>query len=106
MVTVDGSFAEFSFFRPEANAVYVVGDFNDWRTDQSRMTRVEGGYWRAKIKLQPGQFKFRYCADGVWYTDYAAFGVEPGPFGMDSVLSVSEPALTISEPLPAATAAA
>ena len=50
------------------------------------------------MKLPPGEFRFRYCADGVWYTDYAAFGVEPGQFGMDSVVYVAQPALKVKRP--------
>jgi len=35
------------------------------------------------------------CIRDRWYTDYAAFGVEPGRFGMDSVLRVPEPRLKV-----------
>jgi 1,4-alpha-glucan branching enzyme len=92
MVNVANGIVEFSFFRPDARAVFLAGDFNHWRPDQVRMTRKSDGYWQARLHLPAGVYKFRYCADGVWYTDYAAFGVEPGQFGMDSVLHVrSEP---------------
>ncbi len=109
MVTVSNGAVEFSFFRPQAQGVHVVGEFNDWRTDQLPMTRNENGYWTLKLQLAPGVFKFRYLADGTWYTDYAAFGVDPGPFGYDSVLHVPAPRLTVAAPVEApapATAAA
>ena len=109
MVTVSTGAVEFSFFRPEAQNVFLVGDFNEWRTDQLPMTRKDGGYWHARVRLTPGVFKFRYLADGTWFTDYAAFGVEPGPFGYDSVLHVPVQKLTVArpaEPAAAATAAA
>ncbi len=106
MVNVDNGVVEFSFFRPGANAVYVAGDFNDWRTDQVKMTRGEDGYWTTKVKLAAGVYKFRYCADGVWYTDYAAFGIEPGQFGMDSVLNVNPSRLHVNQPAAAQVAAA
>jgi len=63
------------------------------------MVRRGDGYWIARMRLPAGEFKFRYCADGEWFTDFAAFGVEPGRFGMDSVLLV--PPRTIQIPLPA-----
>jgi len=85
--TADG-YAEFRFFRPEASKVFVVGDFNDWRTDQLSMARADGGYWVLRLPLGPGDYRFRYVADGAWYTDFASFGVEPGRFGMDSILRV------------------
>ena len=40
------------------------------------------------MKLPAGEFRFRYCADGEWFADYAAFGVEPGRFGLDSIVRV------------------
>lgn len=84
----DDGYAEFRFFRPEVANVFLAGSFNEWRTDQLRMIRQDGGYWALKLGLPPGEYKFRYVADGLWYTDFAAFGVEPGRFGMDSLLLV------------------
>jgi len=31
----------------------------------------------ASTKLSPGDYRFRYVADGVWYTDYASHGIGP-----------------------------
>ena len=87
MVTVKGNVAEFSFYRPDAMQVFLAGDFSDWNT-KLPMVRDADGYWRTQLRLPGGDFKFRYFADGRWYTDYAAFGVEYGPFGLDSVLRI------------------
>jgi 1,4-alpha-glucan branching enzyme len=84
---------EFSFYRPQAQSVYLAGDFNHWRAGELLMSRQEDGYWKAWLELPPGTYKFRYCADGLWYTDFAAFGVEPGKYGFDSVVHVEEPRL-------------
>jgi hypothetical protein len=65
-----------------------VGDFNSWRTNELRMTRIAGGYWRARIILPPGEYRFKYFADGNWFVDYAAFGVESSQHGIVSVLWV------------------
>jgi len=63
------------------------------------MVRSRDGYWTARMKLPPGEFRFRYCADGEWFADYAAFGVEPGRFGMDSVVRVpARPIAVIRHP--------
>ena len=88
MVTVDGQWVEFKFFRPAVQNVFIAGDFNEWREGELLMSGSSDGYWTAKMRLPSGTFKFRYNADGQWFTDYAAFGVEPGRFGMDSVVSV------------------
>jgi len=88
MVGVEGNEAEFCFFRPAARRVDLVGDFNQWREGQAPMARGPDGYWRARLKLPPGRFRFRYRADGTWFTDFAAFGIEPGPGGWNSVVEV------------------
>ena len=88
MVTVRRHLVEFKFFRPEARGVALVGDFNGWNRHELPMQRTGGGYWKARLSLPAGTFHFRYCADGQWFTDYAAFGVEPGPYGPVSVVYV------------------
>jgi len=88
MVTVYESYAQFRFYRPKARTVSVAGDFNGWRSGELRMVAAGDGYWVAAVRLPPGRYAFRYCADGEWFCDFAAFGVEPGPFGWNSVLRV------------------
>ena len=98
MVSIGENWVEFRFYRPGANQVHLVGDFNQWNHKQLGMVPDQNGYWVAKLKLPPGEFKFRYNADGAWFTDYAAFGVEPGDFGMDSVVRVPQQTLHIAQP--------
>jgi len=88
MVTVDEQWVEFSFYRPRAGQVHLAGDFNAWREGELPMFRTPDGYWVARVRLPAGEFRFRYCADGEWFTDYAAFGVIPGRFGLDSIVRV------------------
>jgi 1,4-alpha-glucan branching enzyme len=96
MVTIrhDG-YAEFLFYRPGASRVFLAGDFNAWRADQLRMLHQGNGYWVLRLALPAGDYKFRYVADGLWYTDFAAFGVEPGRFGIDSVIHVPQQGLKL-----------
>ena len=98
MVTVQGEWVEFSFFRPGARQVHLAGDFNGWNQGELPMARTAEGYWLVRMRLPSGEFKFRYCADGEWFTDYAAFGVEPGRFGPDSVVRVPHRTLSIVRP--------
>jgi 1,4-alpha-glucan branching enzyme len=89
MVTVKRNVAQFEFFRPQARQVHLVGDFNGWSAGVLPMAKDARGYWKARLRLPAGTFRFRYCADGQWYTDYAAFGVEPGPYGPVGVVVVA-----------------
>ena len=88
--THDGT-VEFRFFRPDTCHVVLTGEFNGWDTRNLPMTKGPDGWWRYQLKLAPGCYQFRYFGDGQWYTDYAAFGVEHGPFGFNSVVKVDPP---------------
>ena len=88
MIIVEENTVEFRFFRPNALMVFLVGDFNHWREEALPMARKADGYWSAQLRLREGEFRFRYLADGLWFTDYGAFGVEEGPMGTNSVVRV------------------
>ncbi len=86
----DGT-VQFSFFRPAATSVAISGDFNGWHKTSMPMSKGEDGWWHYHFRLAPGTYQFRYLSDGQWFTDYAAFGLERGPFGWNSVLKVDPP---------------
>jgi 1,4-alpha-glucan branching enzyme len=70
----DGS-VEFRFLRPDAGEVALAGDFTAW-SPQLPMQRDASGWWTIRLALEPGDYRFRYVADGQWYTDFASNGVE------------------------------
>ena len=81
----------FRFFRPDVKGVSLAGDFNDWRETGIAMQQdQEQGWWVAEMQFEPGEYRFRYLADGRWYTDFASHGVEMNKHGWDSVLVVNE----------------
>ena len=98
MTTVqqDG-FVEFWFYRPNAANVVVAGDFTGWAEKPMPMTSAGNGWWTAKARLNGGDYRFRYIADGDWYTDYAAFGVELSRQGWNSVLIVPEVEIAVQQ---------
>jgi len=83
----DGN-VEFRFYRPGVEHVDVAGDFNGWRGSSLSMRPQGDGWWVAETPLPPGEYRFRYLADGRWFTDFAAHGVELGPGGWNAVLVV------------------
>ncbi len=97
--TTDGKLL-FQFYRPGARQVTIAGDFNGWHHAACLMTPGRDGWWQCQIELPPGTHRFRYLADGEWFTDYAAFGVEPGPYGWNSVVLVHPPVETITRITP------
>lgn len=90
ILTCDDGSVEFCFYRPEATSVSLVGDFNGWQRDADPMQADKDGWWHCRRRMSPGVYQFKYYADGQWYLDYAAFGLERGPFGWNSVVLVNE----------------
>lgn len=80
---------EFRLFRPNARRVLLAGDFNSW--NGMAMQREPSGHWTCMLDLPPGSYQFRYLIDGGWLTDCAAFGMQPGPYGWNSVVYVAPP---------------
>ena len=80
---------EFRFYRPQATRACVAGTFNGWRQDANVMRKGPDGWWHATLEFAPGVHQFRYVADGHWYTDFAAHGVEHGKYGLNSLLVIS-----------------
>jgi len=101
MVTqqLDGT-VEFAYFRPGAESVTVAGDFNRWQTHVHQMTRDETGWWRIRLGLPGGEFRFKYVVDGaIWEADYAAYGVEMCAIGgWTSVLRVDQSRQAAEQP--------
>jgi len=59
----------FTLNAPQAENVYLAGDFNNWYIDEScRMQRVDGR-WQTEVKLKPGVYQYRFIVDGKWQND-------------------------------------
>ncbi|MFH1996053.1 MAG: AAA family ATPase [Candidatus Omnitrophota bacterium] len=80
--------ASFSVQAPEAKEVYIVGDFNNWKIDsESKLLRTTNGGWRTAIKLDPGNYRYKFVIDGEWVLDERNGLTAPNPFGsFDSVI--------------------
>jgi 1,4-alpha-glucan branching enzyme len=57
-----------------AEKVHLVGDFNEWRTDATPMTRLKSGEFKATLDLESGrEYQFRYLiGDDTWENDWEA----------------------------------
>ena len=87
-VNKDGR-VEFRFFRRDVRDVRVVGDFAmPDGPGGFAMTPGADGWWHATVALAAGVYRFRYVADGVWYTDYASNGIEVARSGVNSLLVI------------------
>ena len=80
----------FRFYRPGVSNVKVLGTFNGWCGDSLLMSQSVDGWWTVCAELPPGEYRFRYQADGEWFSDYASHGVEQSRHGWNSVLLVPQ----------------
>ena len=79
-----------------AERVNLVGEFNDWDTRSTPMTRERADEdWKAVVELEPGRrYRFRYLVDGKnWFNDWHADDFVENPYGSDdSVVDLTEAA--------------
>ena len=77
-----------------AERVNLVGEFNDWDTTATPMTRNRSdANWKATVELKAGQcYSFRYLVDGKeWLNDWHADDHSENPYGSyDSVVDLSD----------------
>lgn len=86
----DDSTVEFRFYRPMAADVKLAGDFTAWAEHAISLVALGDGWWMGSLKLEPGEYRFRYIADGNWFTDFASHGVEVSKQGWNSVLLIPD----------------
>lgn len=73
---------------PDAQNIYLVGDFNEWKLDEkNRLSRSENGKWEKRMGLTPGRYKYKFVVDGQWVVDRSNNEREANSFGtFDSIL--------------------
>ena len=72
-----GQSLQFVLVAPEASAVALVGDFNDWSVSATPLERAEGGVWTVTVPLPPGRYRYSFVVDGsVWRNDPDASAAE------------------------------
>ena len=81
---------EFRFYKPGARQVFLVGDFNEWQECRLPMDRDDDGQWICRLQLPEGVYRFRYFADGEWYSEREAAGVGWAPFDCSSLTIMPE----------------
>ena len=55
---------------PNARAIYLAGDFNDWTPNSLRMKR-SGNAWDISVYLPTGKHLYKFVVDGKWIKDPA-----------------------------------
>ena len=79
----------FSHAAPQAKAVFVAGEFNNWSDSANPMSGQDGN-WTATIELGAGTYQYKFVVDGSWTPDATNANVADDGFGgQNSVLTVA-----------------
>ena len=63
----------FSVTAKEAEAVSVVGNFNEWNTKATSLKKLKNGTFKGTIDLEKdNEYEFRYVVDGTYTNDEQA----------------------------------
>jgi 1,4-alpha-glucan branching enzyme len=80
----------FYYASPNARAVSLVGDFNDWNADSLPMQRRLDGWWFVQVPLTHGHHHYLFLVDGTPTLDPKAIGtVQVDRFSKASMIAVS-----------------
>jgi 5'-AMP-activated protein kinase regulatory beta subunit len=71
----------FNLYAPEAERVFLAGDFNNWDVNILPMKKDNKGTWEASFALPPGRYEYRFWVDEVWHDDPNAQERVENPFG-------------------------
>jgi len=52
--------------------VKLCGNFTNWQEGAIVMTHARSGEWKADVSLEPGEYQYKFIADGAWLNDPAA----------------------------------
>ena len=81
---------QFEIIVPEAQEVYLAGDFNNWDTSTKPMRKDKKGIWKTTLSLKPGRYEYRFFTDGKWEKDPSCSGCVPNEFGSLNCLRIVE----------------
>ncbi len=58
----------FVLLAPEAKKVALVGSFNGWAEEATKMKMSDGtGLWSVDVPLREGEYTFMYLVDETWW---------------------------------------
>lgn len=81
----------FSLKAPEANEVYLAGEFNNWKLDDHSRMEQTNGCWTKCLSLNNGKYRYRFVIDGNWSEDPANPLTQLNSYGtLDSLLEVNK----------------
>jgi len=78
----------FEFVAPDAQKVFLAGNFNNWDKGASLMKKDKKGIWKTTVSLTPGRYEYRFLKDGRWENDPACCDCVPNEFGSQNCVKI------------------
>ncbi len=60
---------EFAIYLPNIENLALVGNFNAWNPEHDLPVKGPDGIFRLRLRLKPGEYVYKYVADGRWMVD-------------------------------------
>ena len=54
---------------PSIHDVKLAGSFSNWEAGAIMMEKGKSGEWKAQVSLSPGEYEYKFLADGNWFND-------------------------------------
>ena len=80
----------FEFPAPEAQEVFLEGDFNTWDASANLMKKDKKGIWKTAPSLKPGRYEYRFLVDGNWENDPSCCNCVLNEFGSQNCVRIVE----------------
>ncbi len=81
---------KFDFSAPEAQEVFLAGNFNNWDVNANRMKIDKTVTWRINLSLKPGRYEYRIIVDGNWTNDPSCSYCVPNEFDSQNCVRIVE----------------
>lgn len=59
----------FSLDAPQAETVFLAGDFNQWDPAKHGLKKGKSDVWKTTLMLSPSTYEYKFVVDGKWQVD-------------------------------------
>ncbi len=77
---------EFSLSAPEAEEVFLAGEFNHWDIRSMPMKRGKDGNWKVQTSLPPGRYEYKFVVDNHWVEALRGEELAANSFGTQNLI--------------------
>ncbi len=79
---------QFKLYLPDAERVFLAGDFNNWDVLTLPMKKNGAGFWQTNIDLTPGRYEYRFWVNETWHDDPNAHEKAENPYGSQNAVRI------------------